>query len=208
MTALTEDAFKRAVKYFDTYSQFQNFPTDKAERINALKGYFDRGAIMMNRQQKAEIISRLERLLNHIKELTMPDEQKKWDAFTEPMGLLGSEQGIQATAHYTASLLFHPDEKHMILNIGCRQHICHNKAEVLKNVEKEITEIIENKKRQKRAFARRQKLFKATAAREKKKKLLATSEKKLKPTPEEPSLIPEPEDPSSTALPPEEPTEE
>lgn len=189
--------------------EFQNFPTKKVDRINALKGYFDRGAIMMNRQQKAEIISRLERLLNHIKELIMPEEEKQeidrgpsaWSANTEPMGLIGSEQGIQATAQYTASLLFHPDNKHMILNIGCRQYICHNVTEILKHTEKEIRDLIETNQRAKRAAARRAKLFKATAARVEKKK----APKRLD---EEPKLIPEPEEPSSKDLPPEGTTKE
>jgi len=74
---------------------------------------------------------------------------------------------------YQGSLRFHPDGKHMILKLGCREYICHNEADIMKFIEKELTEIFEERKRQARASARRKRLLKAMDKTKPKKKAKA-----------------------------------
>lgn len=128
--------------------QFQNFPISKDKRINALKKYFDKGVIKMP-------------------ETT--DDAKREIKFYGA----GEEEAAPLLSSYQGSLRFHPDGKHMILKLGCREYICHNEADIMKFIEKELTEIFEERKRQARASARRKRLLKAMDKTKPKKKAKA-----------------------------------
>lgn len=107
-------------------------------------------------------------ILNYPKEEQMPKEY-------EPITNWSIDEPEELGQEYTGTLKFHSDRKHIIVKLGCREYICHNKTEVLKCIEKEVAELIESRKRQQRAFARRKRLMKSIAKKEPKKKVKAPS---------------------------------